>query len=107
MEENIVLMRLRELCENNNFSFYRLAKESGVALSTISSLYTQNHFPSIPTLHKLCKGLNITLGDFFLLEPSPDTLTEEDRFIINRINNLSCEQKHYLKAYIEGLSSTE
>lgn len=105
MEENIVLMRLRELCEKNNISFYRLSKESGVALSTISSLYAQNHYPSIPTLDRLCDGLNITLSDFFLLEPKPNHLTEEDRIMMNRINSLSYEQKKYLTAYIDGLSS--
>ena len=105
MEENIVLMRLRELCEKNNISFYRLAKDSGVALSTISSLYAQNHYPSIPTLNRLCDGLNMTLSDFFLLEPKPNRLTEEDRRIINRINHLCYEQKKYLTAYIDGLSN--
>lgn len=107
MKENIVLMRLRELCEKNNYSFYRLSKESGVALSTISSLYSQNHYPSIPTLDRLCDGLHMTLSDFFLLEPAPDSLTEEDRIMINRINNLSNEQKKYLTAYIDGLSGTQ
>lgn len=105
MEENTVLMRLRELCVKENISFYRLSKDSGVALSTISSLYTQNHYPSIPTLNRLCNGLNMTLSDFFLFEPKPDHLTEEERRIINRINNLSNEQKKYLSAYIDGLSS--
>lgn len=105
MEENIVLMRLRELCEKNQVSFYRLSKDSGVALSTISSLYTQNHYPSIPTLNRLCDGLNMTLSDFFLLEPKPNRLTEEDRRIVNQINNLSHEQKKYLFAYIDGLSN--
>lgn len=105
MEENIVLIRLRELCEKNNISFYRLSKESGVALSTISSLYSQNHYPSIPTLGRLCTGLNMTLSDFFLLEQKPNHITEQDRIMMNRINSLSPEQKKYLTAYIEGLSS--
>lgn len=104
MEVNIVLQRISKLCAENHYSLYRLAKESGVAISTLSSLYTNNHYPSIPTLNRLCTGLHISLSDFFLIEPEPSLITEEDRVLINKFNNLSPSQKESLRAYIDGLS---
>lgn len=102
-EENEILKKIRKLCEINNYSFYRLAVESGVSLSTISSLFTHNNYPSIPTLAKICKGLNISLSDFFMEEPYPTSIPEEIRLFINDLNTMTPEQKKFLNSYIKGL----
>lgn len=103
MEENEILAKIRALCELNHYSFYRLSAESGVSLSTISSLYLHNHYPSIPTLAKICKGLNISLSDFFMEEPYPTLIPEEIRLFINDLNSMTPEQKRHLNSYIKGL----
>ena len=52
MNNNFVLKKLYDLCNINNFSTYRLSQESGVPLTTISSLpkYLADfpHFTGIP-----------------------------------------------------------
>lgn len=107
MEENIVLSQIRTLCQKNNYSFYKLSKESGVPLSTISSLYAKNQFPSIPTLQKICFALHTTISDFFQFEKSPEYISEEHKILINKYNSLNTVQKHFLDAYLEGLTQHE
>lgn len=102
-EENHVLTKIRSLCELNNYSLYRLSAESGVSLSTISSMFTNNNYPTIPTLTKLCEALNISLSDFFMAEPEPAYISEEMRIFINNFNSMNPEQKRYLNSYINGL----
>lgn len=103
-EENHVLNKIRLLCELNNYSFYRLSAESGVSLSTISSMFKHNCYPTIPTLTKLCKAFNISLSDFFMSEPDPTYISEEMRGFINNFNSMNPEQKRYLNSYINGLT---
>lgn len=103
MENNFIFTRINELCIENNFSMYKLSKESGVALSTLSGIFSGNHLPSIPTLLKVCKTFNITLSDFFAIERSPYTLTEADMQLISAIKSLSFVKRKFLDAYITAL----
>ncbi|MBQ3546280.1 MAG: helix-turn-helix transcriptional regulator [Lachnospiraceae bacterium] len=103
MTESIILDKIKVLCAENNFSLYKLSKESGVPLSTITSLFSNGSFPSIPTLLKICTAFHITLSDFFLLEETPEYILEEHRILINKYETLNITQKQYLDAYISGL----
>ena len=105
MNNNFVLKKLYDLCNINNFSTYRLSQESGVPLTTISSLYKNDSNPSIPTLVKLCSAFNITLGDFFTSTKPPEQITEEDLILLNYYHSLTPTQKKYLFTYISGLIS--
>lgn len=87
-----VLKRINQLNNERNWSYYALSEASGVAASTISSWYSKNMVPSIPTLEKLCKGYGITMAQFFL----PSSAERPD---------LSDEQKHLLDEW-ELLSPT-
>lgn len=104
MTENIVLNKIKLLCNENNFSLYRLSKESDIPLSTLTSLFSKNSFPSIPTLLKICSAFHITLSDFFLLEESPEYILEEHKILINKYETLNVTQKHFLDAYLNGLT---
>ena len=105
MNNNFVLKKLYDLCNINNFSTYRLSQESGVPLTTISSLYKNDSYPSIPTLVKLCSAFNITLSDFFTSVKSPEQITEDDLILLNYYHSLTPAQKKYLFTYIYGLIS--
>ena len=58
--------RIKELCKEKGITIYRLAQLSGVPHTTIMSIFsgaTKN--PSVTTIDKLCKALDITLAEFF------------------------------------------
>ncbi len=64
-ENNDVLQKIEFLCKQRGWTTYRLAKESGIAYSSITNMFSRNTQPTIYTLEKLCSGLGITISEFF------------------------------------------
>ena len=104
--ENEVLERIREFLELNHWSIYKLAKASGVPYSSLNNCFLRNTCPTIPTLQKLCAGLNISLSDFFDFKTNPlrdESLTEDEQNLLSAYRNLSLRDKELLQAYLDGL----
>lgn len=60
-----VIQRIKQLAAERGWSEYRLAKESGLASSTIANIYHRDTIPGIPTLEILCNAFGISLSQFF------------------------------------------
>lgn len=60
-----VLGRVRQLMKDRNWSYYRLAKECEIPEATAYNMETRNTVPSVPTLEAICKGMGITMAQFF------------------------------------------
>ena len=61
-----VVIRLMELCKEQNITPNALSYRSGVSQSTIKSILNgESKNPGIVTLKKLCDGLNIDIVTFF------------------------------------------
>ena len=65
MQEFDVVARIQELCKSRSWTYYRLAKASGIPYSTLSTMLHKTNVPSVPSLMKICDGLGITLAQFF------------------------------------------
>lgn len=65
MQSFNVADRIRDLCNARSWSLYRLAKESDIPYSTLSTMLNKTYAPSIPSLMKICDGFGITLSSFF------------------------------------------
>jgi len=64
--KNTIVKRFTEICVARNITINELAKQSGVTPSTAySMLDSRRQNVSINTIAKFCKGLNISLKDFF------------------------------------------
>jgi len=96
-----ILERIRKLRDDRGWSNYRLARESDISEGTINNLFRLNNQPTTPTLEALCKGLNITLAQFFA-EDEPVELTAEQRDMLDMWNTLSKEQKSALMAFLKS-----
>ena len=86
MIENEVLGRIRELLEWNKWTIYKLAKASGIPYSSLNNCFLRNTYPTIPTLEKLCIGLNISLSDFFDFKKNPlrdASVCEDEQNLLN------------------------
>ncbi|MBP5662333.1 MAG: helix-turn-helix transcriptional regulator [Clostridia bacterium] len=58
--------RILVLCEQKNYTIYKLAMESAVPPSSIKNiLYGKSKNPGIVTIKLLCDGLGISLTEFF------------------------------------------
>ena len=87
-----VLARLKQLLDERGWTEYRLSVQCGLAKSTIGNIYRRNTTTSLATLETICKGLGISMAQFFaendLVEVTPEvkrlfdiwaTLTSEQR----------------------------
>lgn len=91
-------MDLRKM--NNN----QLAIAADLNPSVISSLFTRSSEPEITTLASICKGLNVTLSEFFA-EGTQYALTQKQQEILYLFDQLSYEKQELgilvLKAFID------
>ena len=65
----ILIQRIRSLCEKRGITQYQLEHMSGVSHSTIDNLVNNRTFdPRIQTLHKIALGFSMTLAEFLDFE---------------------------------------
>ena len=60
-----VLKKIESERLKRNWSEYTLAQNSNLTQSTISTWYSKQLQPSIASIEKICKGLGISLSQFF------------------------------------------
>lgn len=76
-----VLAEITRLRLERGWNEYELAKHCGLSQSTISTWYRKNQTPTIQTLDKVCKGLGISLSQFFAEGSDAVSLTPEQKDI--------------------------
>ena len=66
---DVVVKRIRDLCNEQDITPNALSYKSGISQSTIKSILNgESKNPGIVTIKKLCDGLNISLVEFFNTE---------------------------------------
>lgn len=103
INEDYVIKRIEELCEQKHWSKYRLAKESGIPHSTIFNMLKRTNTPTISTLVKICNGLGITLSQFFA-DDEYVTLTKQQKLLLRLWGTLENEERIRCEAYIKGVA---
>ena len=74
-EQEIIVNRINELCMERNMTYYALASKSGVSLTTLMHIIDgTSGNPGVFTMKKLCKGLGISLKEFFHAEECKELL---------------------------------
>ncbi len=107
---NSALARINELCEQNNWTHYRIAKEADIPLNSFNSMYKRNTYPTIPTLEKICDGFQISMKDFFdydLVLSEHPALSKEEAVLVERYRELPKTDRQLLFAYLDGLQKTD
>ena len=102
-EELNALERITELCRERNFSYYELAKRSGIPYSTLNTLLLKGANPSLPTLHRICDGLGITLQQFFS-DGEAVSLTSQQEECLSLFRILNKEEQALAIAFMKGLA---
>ena len=98
-----ILMEITRLRVQRNWSEYELAKNCGIPQSTISTWYRKHQIPTIFSLDKLCKGLGITLSQFFSEANDPVFLTTEQREILDCWCSLNQQKQQIIKALLKSI----
>lgn len=94
--------RIRVLMNERGWTPYRLAKESGLSDGTVGNIFRRNTVPSMATLEAICRGLKITLSQFFA-EGDMVELTPELKALFDDWVNLTAEQKDAVRHMIKTM----
>ena len=107
MQEFDVVGRIQELCQARSWTYYRLAKASGIPYSTLSTMLHKTNVPSVPSLMKICDGLGITLAQFFSDQDETAKLTADQKQCLSIWNRLDSTGKELASAYMLGLADRQ
>ena len=97
-----VKQRITELMQRHGWSEYRLAKESGLSISTISNMFNRNTLPSISTLQVICDSFGISLAQFFS-EGTEVELSKDQQELFSKWRFLTAEQKELILQLIDNM----
>lgn len=98
-----VLGKIIRLRLERGWSEYDLAKHSGLPQSTISTWYRKNQTPTIQSLSKLCKGLGITLSQFFADGGDAMSLTSEQKEMLDNWSTITPQQQQLFMDLIKNV----
>ena len=76
---DVVIMRLRDLCQRQGITVNMLATRSGITQSTVENIMagkTKN--PKLKTLHKLSIGLGMTVSELLDFPEMNETEFEDE-----------------------------
>ena len=107
MEEFDVIARIEELREVRGWSYYRLAKASGIPYSTLNTMLHKTNVPSVPSLMKICAGFGITLAQFFSESDETAVLRADQRECLRQWDLLDQKSKELALIYMKGLSDRQ
>ena len=105
MDYNKVNYRILELCNQHNWTKYKLARESKITNSAINAMFRHNHVPTIYNLEKICSAFNISLSQFFdcdLFDSKKDS-----QLYIELWNKLHPSDQEKVLIYMRGLLHIE
>lgn len=107
MKEFDTTGRIKELCMLRSWTYYRLAKESGIPYSTLNTMLHKTNSPSIPTLERICEGFGITLSQFFTEESEIAKLLPDQRSCLAVWDILDAAGKELALVYMQGLKDRQ
>ena len=98
-----ILARIKYFMEKKDLSQAALAKLTDVPQSTINSMFKRNRQPTVFTLQQICKGLDISVSEFFADGKTSEYLTAEQRRMVDKWSELTPEQQDALLRLIESM----
>ena len=107
MQEQDIIPRIQQLCNQRSWTVYRLAKESGIPYSTLCTMLHKANAPSIPTLIRICSGFGISLSEFFDTGRQPVCYTPEQISLMEQFSRLNQENQNTAQNFIHFLLSQQ
>ena len=75
----VIVFRLKKLCEQKGISINKLATLSGMTQSTLDNIMKGNtKNPKLKTLHKLAMGLDMTVSELLDFPEMNETLFDDE-----------------------------
>ena len=99
-----ILERLNKVLKEAGITRYRLSKKCDVPEETLTGIFNRGSIPTIVTLEAICKGLNITLSQFFA-ENDMIELTPELKELYSDWRFLTPKQKELTLQFVKEMKN--
>ncbi len=108
MTENKKLLgkRIKQIRKNAGLTQEKLSELIGIETGSLSGIESGRSFPSLVTLEKISKILNVELKAFFDFDNSM-TINDMKKVIIKNIDNIKDSQIPYIYKYFDGFNIKE
>lgn len=103
MKNNInhkIIVRIKELLKQRNWTANHLAIESGISPSTIINWFNRKATPSINAMASICDSFGITMSEFFNETNMHAELTSQQKELLSEWDLLHKAQKDKLLEFI-------
>lgn len=94
-----VIDRIEEIRNARGLSVNKLAEKSGISQSTLSSALSRNSL-TIETLERICEGLGITMSAFFMIDEQNESVSPQEKILLDQFRKLTAEKKKALIALL-------
>lgn len=105
LDGKVLYRKIDELRKKRGWTVYELAKQSGVASTTIYNWRDRNSSPTLALLDALCATLGITLLEFLTDEDDMIVVDHELRPFVEAWKQLSAKQREYLLGLMNSIKS--
>lgn len=76
---DVIILRLTQLCEEQNITINKLATLSGITQSTVENIMSgKTKNPKLKTLHKIAIGLGMTVSELLDFPEMNETIFENE-----------------------------
>ena len=103
MDKKSVPNRISELCQQRGWSYYKLAQEAGFQQANLNSILKCKNSPTLYTISKICKALDVSLSDFFNSDLFGSISAPTDQYQV-LWGSLSHTDKEKVLIYMYGLA---
>ncbi len=93
--------RIKQIRKNAGYTQEKLSELIGIETGSLSGIESGRSFPSLVTLEKIAKVLNVKLKTFFEFETNV-TIKEMKEIIKNNLNKVQDSQIPYIYKYFDG-----
>lgn len=94
-----VIERIEELRNARALSVNKLAEKAGISQSTLSSALNRSSL-TVDTLERICEGLGIPISSFFMTDEQKETVSAQEKILLDEFRKLSPEKKKALIALL-------
>ncbi|MDE7082312.1 MAG: helix-turn-helix domain-containing protein [Clostridia bacterium] len=91
---------IEEFRNARGWSVNRLAEEAGIQQSTLQSILDRGKSLKVDTLKRICKGLDVTLSQFFMTDEQKETVSSQEKILLDEFRKLPMEKKKALIALL-------
>lgn len=94
-----IISEVDRLCRERNITHYVLAKRSGLKDSSVRNMFQKGTIPSYKTLEHICRGLGITITQFFNQSDFLEKLSPEEKELMNYYLKMDYQSRQNLLEY--------